>query len=386
MRILSFDVGIKNLAYCLINKNEVDFKVEDWGIINLDDERKKCTFILKNKKPCCKNALYSYMKDENKEYFCKKHKSTYDVPTVKTHDCSNNEKCSHKNKNDIVCNKKAKSIIEGTTIPLCSAHIKTEINSILKDMGPKKMSNQNCNKIPLQILSTKLFSTLDMKKNFLEVDEVLIENQPTLINPTMKTISTFLYSYFCLRGIVEKKDTRSNIHTVNFFSPSNKLKVNKQHSENILKKGENHTEVYDITKELGEFYCKALIKEDVDKFNFLNSQVKKDDLCDSFLQGFFYLYCSSGKIVPPKYKTILDNVSSEVKTLTQLKQNNKKKRVDKNKEQKNDIDNNENIGTINIKEDCINTNVDINIANKEVNKNTNKKIVVKGKKIKNVMQ
>ena len=202
MRILSFDVGIKNLAYCLINKNEVDFKVEDWGIINLDDERKKCTFILKNKKPCCKNALYSYMKDENKEYFCKKHKSTYDVPTVKTHDCSNNEKCSHKNKNDIVCNKKAKSIIEGTTIPLCSAHIKTEINSILKDMGPKKMSNQNCNKIPLQILSTKLFSTLDMKKNFLEVDEVLIENQPTLINPTMKTISTFLYSYFCLRGIV----------------------------------------------------------------------------------------------------------------------------------------------------------------------------------------
>ena len=34
MKLLSFDVGIKNLAYCLLNDN----KIEDWGIINISIE------------------------------------------------------------------------------------------------------------------------------------------------------------------------------------------------------------------------------------------------------------------------------------------------------------------------------------------------------------
>ena len=44
MKVLSWDVGIINLAYCLIDfKSEKDWKIIDWNIINLTDRDKiKC--------------------------------------------------------------------------------------------------------------------------------------------------------------------------------------------------------------------------------------------------------------------------------------------------------------------------------------------------------
>ena len=72
MKILSFDVGIKNLAYCLINKtNDENFKIEDWGKINLDDEKLICNCNLRNNKKCLKNANYYYEKNNVKIYLCK---------------------------------------------------------------------------------------------------------------------------------------------------------------------------------------------------------------------------------------------------------------------------------------------------------------------------
>lgn len=349
MKVLSFDVGIKNLAYCLINKKEDNFKIEDWGIINLDDERKKCTSITKRKKICSKTATHSYLFDGKLQYYCKKCKNNYEKPNFITSNINSEEKCTYNNKNNNICNRKAKNIIEGITGFYCPTHCKMIINSKLKEMGPKKLSDQNCNKIPIQILATKLYSNLDKKQNFLTANEILIENQPTFINPTMKTISALLYGYFCIKGITEKHLTHSNIEFVKFFSPSNKLKVNKEHTEIMLNEGkdkdkdkdkdadaeveknvgENKTKkkdkkIYDITKDLGEAYCLALIKEDIEKLNFINSQEKKDDLCDSFLQAFFYLFCNN-QTIPEKYKLILDKISSEIKTVDQLKKKTSKK-------------------------------------------------------------
>ena len=34
-KILSWDVGIKNLAYCIIIKKDNNFTIDKWGIINL---------------------------------------------------------------------------------------------------------------------------------------------------------------------------------------------------------------------------------------------------------------------------------------------------------------------------------------------------------------
>ena len=48
MKILSIDVGIKNLAFCLFDKDE-HFKVTKWDIVNLTEEEcLKCSFVEKN--------------------------------------------------------------------------------------------------------------------------------------------------------------------------------------------------------------------------------------------------------------------------------------------------------------------------------------------------
>ncbi len=68
MKLLSFDVGIKNLAYCLfevdMNKN---FSIIEWNIISLlNNENKEinCGFIYntpkKRNKKCKKKAIYKY--------------------------------------------------------------------------------------------------------------------------------------------------------------------------------------------------------------------------------------------------------------------------------------------------------------------------------------
>ena len=42
---------------------------------------------------------------------------------------------------------------------------------------------------------------LQKKEHFLDVDLVVIENQPALKNPTMKSIQMMIYSYFLIDGV-----------------------------------------------------------------------------------------------------------------------------------------------------------------------------------------
>ena len=110
----------------------------------------------------------------------------------------------------------------------------------------------------------KLYEELN-KRNFGDIDKLLIENQPALLNPTMKIISVLLLSYFCY----VKKIPYDNII---FVSPMAKFK-------HVIKKPKNYKE----RKALSIKMCYDLITED--ERIILNSHRKKDDLCDSYLQA-----------------------------------------------------------------------------------------------------
>ena len=61
MKILSIDVGIKNLAICLLEVTESKlYKINNWEVINLcDDTIPKCSCYLsgkKSKNKCDKNV------------------------------------------------------------------------------------------------------------------------------------------------------------------------------------------------------------------------------------------------------------------------------------------------------------------------------------------
>ena len=67
MKYLSFDVGIKNLAYCSLNS---DKKILDWGIINLNkDPICQCGL----QKPCSKIATYEVKDNNETKYACTTH-------------------------------------------------------------------------------------------------------------------------------------------------------------------------------------------------------------------------------------------------------------------------------------------------------------------------
>src|SRR6185503_18570664 len=75
-KILSFDVGIINLAYCFleINDDEQTFKINGWGVIDLADGRKKCSFTKRNKEACGKIAKHMVkIDDNNTQYYCNAH-------------------------------------------------------------------------------------------------------------------------------------------------------------------------------------------------------------------------------------------------------------------------------------------------------------------------
>ena len=127
MKILSWDVGIINLAYCIIEKNE-EHKVKDWGTINLLNQNShECHGFIdssNNNNKCVKPCKFYYENGGQKYYFCGLHKKQY----------SKIEKCElvvDKYKGEILCqeitskgikcDKKSNCIINGKI--MCNYHL-----------------------------------------------------------------------------------------------------------------------------------------------------------------------------------------------------------------------------------------------------------------------
>lgn len=339
---LSWDVGIQNLAYCLITKSEIsksesesarcennNFEIKKWGIFSLGTPKIICTEKNKKDKQCTQKAIYI----QNENYYCKKHGEIIG----KKENNINQEKAiinkleKEDNINYIcICNKKASYYINNDKkVMYCLPDAKKQ-KKILDNTGKnlmKKISKLNSNKIPIETLLTKLFDTLDMNKDFLSVNEVLIENQPSLMNPTMKTMSTALYSYFAMKGLTINRDPNCKIESVKFISPSNKIKVNtdavdqldkmKKEKNDINKKDKS---MYSFTKNMGVKFCTELIKNDDRNTKLINSVKKKDDMCDAFLQAYQYMFPNG---VDKEVSEILDKLV-EAETI-KINAKNKKK-------------------------------------------------------------
>mgnify|MGYP001285636025 CR=1 FL=1 len=217
MKVLSFDIGIKNLSYCLVCKDSK--KIYDWGIINI----------------CC------------------------------------DDECQHINTKNNKCDKKA-SFISDNNILICSQHSKNK-----KYTKVKKYKNSST----LFDTGIKLLEKIKEKKfNNQDIEDVLLENQPVLKNPTMKSIQMILYSYFLNQVIDNKK-----IKKVEMINARNKLKAYK--GEEIIC---DIKDKYKRTKYLGIKYCERMIIDDKEEFiDLFNNSKKKDDLSDSYLQAIYYI-------------------------------------------------------------------------------------------------
>ena len=212
---LSFDVGINNLAYCVLCK---DKKIKDWGIINLNEN--PCCDV-KLKKKCDKQSTYEVKGDPNVKYCCTAHS---------------------------------------------------------KKFPKKKKLNTNHDLLKISQLCVSKLRELDIK----EVGSVLIENQPALKNPVMKSIQMMIYTFFVMDGVMSESSKIEKIHMVN---ARNKLKVYKGPKIECNKKGK-----YAQNKYLSVEYTKEMIKDEEECFQELfKESKKKDDLADAYLQGIYWI-------------------------------------------------------------------------------------------------
>ena len=295
--ILSFDVGLINLSYCLLTKKKITninleekinydkWDILEWDIIDLTNRNEQKCY-------CGNKAIFSNIIDNNIKYYCRKHSKLINTSLVfeNYYEINNNnlKKCSYKNE----CSKKAKYININNNNYYCNIHAKQLYKNDCNCLQLKPFKFKNSKLLNFDDLKYNLIMELEKRNNLLLANYVVIENQPSFKNPKMKSIASTIYDYYLIRGIVDKNkyNINSNIIQVKFMSPSNKLKLaNEGDTAKLIKlKKENETKSYKLTKELGIKYCINLITHLDEWLLFFNNNKKKDDLADAFLQGAYF--------------------------------------------------------------------------------------------------
>lgn len=291
MKIISWDIGIKNLAYCILAKEDNTYKIKKWDIVDIIDSKDKVKCI------SCKNkAILWADADKSKYRYCGKHKDQHKKSAPQKLDCETYfekihceyQQCSYPGSKE--CTKPAYYSCKGDNKFYCATHRKNLVSSINKSYELNKIPKKKCSSFNCSDICQKMYSKLDAIPELLQADDVLIENQPSQKNPRMKSIASFLFGYFMMRGILDKDKTGSTIKNVRYISPSNKLKVDENKTLQVLGRATDESKKYKLTKSLSVKYTKILLKDENNWLDHLNKYTKKDDLCDAYLQGYHYFY------------------------------------------------------------------------------------------------
>ena len=224
--VISFDVGIINLAYCVLDITDTGSIVYDWNIINLvgGDPKLTCSTTLqkKDKSKCSNKAFYI---DTNGKGVCLTHSKSLDPETLKRN--------------------------------LTVANV-TEAE-----------------------LKERLFRALDANPIFLEPSIVLVEQQPLKGMEKIRGVGHALFDYFVLRGVIDRSKKYS---VLKFIDAKNKLTVYEGPPISCHLKTQ-----YARNKWYAIKYCSWAIEHLPYAANYFgNFGQKRDDLADCFLQGVWY--------------------------------------------------------------------------------------------------
>jgi len=293
---ISFDIGIKNLAYCLfypIDASQERIQIIDWRIINLletDDKpaRQLCNCIKsKQGTQCGKPAIYRY----TNSYYCGVHAKTCgkQIPTK-----ANSLASFKKLKIDDLRNRIQ---IHGVSTTGTKTEILQRVEKWLSEEllepvdAPEK---KNAKKTHLVELGTA------MKRRFREyltpymnrIETVLLENQISPIAGRMNTIQGLVAQTF----IMMKEDGEAI--DIEFVSSSGKLKKYKNNNELA---GETNPEL-SLQQQQNQNYKqhkKDSIRITQEKImanpemtcwqSMFEKSSKKDDLADCYLQALYFI-------------------------------------------------------------------------------------------------
>ena len=288
MKVLSIDIGIKNLACCLFEKSEDSdsFHILKWEIVNLsqEDECKTCCFQNLEDKSKSKSKKVSVKKQanticgrqakltKNGFYYCLAHakKQEYKILTPDLKPTFLNKQ-KLQNLNEIADKYSIQYDIKGIK--------KSDLLSLINSYREKNCfeyveASKNASKIDLVTIGKNIKTKFNLLfGDDLVIEHVIIENQISPLANRMKTIQGMVAQYFIMTG------TAQNIE---FISASNKLKAFSKEDK----------EKYSDRKKLGINKCLEIMETQSnygEKIEFFKTHKKKDDLADCFLQGLWFL-------------------------------------------------------------------------------------------------
>ncbi|RLC98081.1 MAG: hypothetical protein DRI46_11945 [Chloroflexi bacterium] len=233
--VASFDVGIKNLAFCVLEYDSTadcgsQFPIQAWRCVDVTD------------------------KSGIGERICEGHKK-------------NGDKCIN-----------GARIMTDEDAAFCGVH-----NPDKKRYIPKESTKVKS--LSYETLGNAFMDELDSHSDLWnKVDHIIIEQQFNK-NRRMIFLSAMIFSYF----IALQRDPNCKITRVKFASSRNKLKVygecgGPEITERPRKGAKDHR------KWLAPKHCEWLARNDKELSYFRRYPRKKDDLADSFLQGADYLF------------------------------------------------------------------------------------------------
>ncbi len=330
--VLSFDVGVIHLSYCLLTQKKftkqdgtsyVNWCILDWNNIDLTNrEEQKCS--------CGAKASLTQTVNGDCKYYCKTHGKKVDTEVEPFESCfiscdkSSGKTCMYhlKGGGDKLCGKSGSFL--NKDFCYCTTHAKQKYKSEIKQIELKPFKLKSSTTLNFDDVKYSLMMELEKRNRLLEADYVVIENQPSFKNPRMKSIASTLYDYYLIRGIIDKPITKSKITQVKFMSPSNKLKLASEGDTKQLVKAKStdDTKAYKLTKSLGIKYCLDLIAHLPDWIKHFNLFKKRDDLADSFLQGaYFYTNVLQPAPVKPSKNQIKSIEELESKSPVSVQEN-----------------------------------------------------------------
>ena len=252
MKVVSFDVGLRNLAYCVLEgTNRNDVKILDWNIIDVLGEQAGVGAARCFK---CKTAA-RYEHASEGTFACAKHAPRKQKNVTKT---ELNKKSPAELKAEIA------KIGLTTDATKKVDLVKLVYNHAKQNTWKKCISSSTSGSV--MDFAPAIIKCLDARaSSWAKADLVCVENQP---ERRMYAVQAMLQMYFSMKGLksegVSATHKLSNIVTVDDVVGS-----------------------YKGRKKTGITHAYALVpKENQEHFS---KHPKKDDLADSFLQGLWVL-------------------------------------------------------------------------------------------------
>lgn len=237
-KIISFDIGIRNMAYCIFETDPI-LTIFEWTVLNVGETpnaihtaQYKCTCMTKAKSPtkCDKPAIYAGpTQDPNTKYYCKTHAKTSGFLLPK----KIHEQSALKKRKAADLYAYIQSFITPSETPthfpnpphtpnpptfakkqdaLDFAKTYFETHSLKPLDQPTK---QNVKEIDLLTIGRNIKILFDQSTQMADATHVIIENQISPLANRMKTIQGMVAQYFIMKN--------PNIQ-IEFISSANKLK------------------------------------------------------------------------------------------------------------------------------------------------------------------